>query len=71
YGTDEEMRLLAQDVIDNQQTEIDVMKNWIAALEAASSNEDDSSVDENIEHETTDNKNPDNSDNLDNRAKEQ
>jgi|26BtaG_2_1085354.scaffolds.fasta_scaffold05100_3 uncharacterized protein (DUF305 family) len=71
YGTDEEMRQLAQDVIDNQQTEIDVMKNWIAALEAASSNEDDSSVDENIEHETTDNKNPDNSDNLDNRAKEQ
>ncbi|MGP4848936.1 CopM family metallochaperone, partial [Marinobacter sp. 1Y8] len=40
YGTDEEMRQLAQDVIDNQQTEIDVMKNWIAALEAASSNED-------------------------------
>ena len=71
YGTDEEMRLLAQDVIDNQQTEIDVMKNWIAALEAASSNEDDSSVDESIEPETTDNKNPDNSDNLDNRAKEQ
>ncbi|MEN8625109.1 CopM family metallochaperone [Psychrobacter proteolyticus] len=68
YGTDEEMRQLAQDVIDNQQTEIDVMKNWIAALEAASSNEDDSSVDENIEPETTDNKNPDN---LDNRAKEQ
>jgi len=71
YGTDEEMRQLAQDVIDTQQTEIDVMRNWIAALEAASSNEDDSSVDENIEHETTDNKNPDNSDNLDNRAKEQ
>lgn len=71
YGTDEEMRQLAQDIIDTQQTEIDVMKNWIAALEAASSNEDDSSVDENIEHETTDNKNPDNSDNLDNRAKEQ
>jgi len=68
YGTDEEMRQLAQDVIDNQQTEIDVMKNWIAALEAASSNEDDSSVDENIEPKTTDNKNPDN---LDNRAKEQ
>ncbi|MGP4733033.1 MULTISPECIES: CopM family metallochaperone [unclassified Psychrobacter] len=68
YGTDEEMRQLAQDVIDNQQTEIDVMKNWIAALEAASSNEDDSSVDENIEPETTDNKN---SDNPDNRAKEQ
>ncbi|MGE6474771.1 CopM family metallochaperone [Psychrobacter sp. NPDC078631] len=59
YGTDEEMRQLAQDVIDTQQTEIDVMKNWIAALEAASSDEDDSSVDENIEAETADNKNPD------------
>jgi len=68
YGTDEEMRQLAQDIIDTQQTEIDVMKNWIAALEAASSNEDDSSVDENIDPETTDNKN---SDNPDNRAKEQ
>ncbi len=62
YGTDEEMRQLAQDVIDNQQTEIDVMKNWIAALEAASSSEDDSSVDENIEPETTDNKNLDSPD---------
>jgi len=71
YGTDEEMRQLAQDVIDTQQTEIDVMRNWIAALETASSEKDDSSVDENIEPETTDNKNPDNSDNLDNRAKEQ
>ncbi|WP_201547858.1 DUF305 domain-containing protein [Psychrobacter sp. Pi2-1] len=68
YGTDEEMRQLAQDVIDNQQTEIDMMRNWIAALEAANSDEDDSSVDENIEPETTDNKN---SDNPDNRAKEQ
>ena len=71
YGTDEEMRQLAQDIIDTQQTEIDMMKNWIAALEAASSNEDDSSVDENIDPKTTDNKNPDNPDNLDNRAKEQ
>ncbi|MGE6441227.1 CopM family metallochaperone [Psychrobacter sp. NPDC078409] len=68
YGTDEEMRQLAQDVIDNQQTEIDMMKNWIAALEAASSNDDDSSVDENIEPKTTDNKNLDSPDN---KAKEQ
>ncbi|MBI0426062.1 DUF305 domain-containing protein [Psychrobacter sp. NG27] len=30
YGTDEEMRVLAQNVIDTQQTEIDLMKNWIA-----------------------------------------
>lgn len=65
YGTDEEMRQLAQDVIDNQQTEIDMMKNWIAALETASSNEDDSSVNENIESETTDNQD------LDNKAKQQ
>ncbi|MGE6244755.1 CopM family metallochaperone [Psychrobacter proteolyticus] len=56
YGTDEEMRQLAQDVIDTQQTEIDVMRNWIAALEAASNDEDGSSVDENIESETTDSK---------------
>jgi len=68
YGTDEEMRQLAQDVIDNQQTEIDVMKNWIAALETASGNEDDSSVDENIESKTTVNKNLDSPDN---KAKEQ
>ncbi len=27
YGTDEEMRQLAQDIIDTQQTEIDMMKN--------------------------------------------
>ena len=67
YGTDEEMRQLAQDVIDNQQTEIDVIKNWIAALEAASSNEDDSSVNENIEPKTTVNKNLDSPDN---KAKE-
>ncbi|MEH6768796.1 CopM family metallochaperone, partial [Psychrobacter sp.] len=71
YGTDEEMRQLAQDIIDTQQTEIDVMKNWIAALEAASSEKDDSSVDENIEPEFTDDKNLDSPDNLDNRAKEQ
>ena len=68
YGTDAEMRQLAQDVIDNQQTEIDVMKNWIAALEAANSDDDDSSVDENIEPEITDNKNPDSPDN---KAKQQ
>lgn len=71
YGTDEEMRQLAQDIIDTQQTEIDVMKNWIAALEAASSEKNDSSVDENIEPEFTDDKNLDSPDNLDNRAKEQ
>lgn len=33
YGTDEEMRVLAQNVIDTQQTEIDLMKNWIATYQ--------------------------------------
>lgn len=32
YGTDEEMRQLAQNIIDNQQTEIELMQNWLAAL---------------------------------------
>lgn len=31
YGTDEEMRKLAQDIIDAQQPEIKIMQNWIAA----------------------------------------
>lgn len=31
YGTDKEMRKLAQDIIDAQQPEIEVMQNWIAA----------------------------------------
>lgn len=33
YGTDEEMRQLAQSIIDTQQVEIDLMQNWIAALQ--------------------------------------
>ncbi|WP_413500846.1 DUF305 domain-containing protein [Psychrobacter maritimus] len=31
YGTDEEMRKLAQDIIDAQQPEIALMQNWITA----------------------------------------
>ena len=31
YGTDEEMRKLAQDIIDAQQSEIELMQSWIAA----------------------------------------
>ena len=34
YGTDEEMRQLAQAIIDTQQAEIELMQNWLAALEA-------------------------------------
>ncbi|ERL55470.1 CopM family metallochaperone [Psychrobacter aquaticus] len=33
YGTDEEMRQLAQAIIDTQQTEIELMENWLTALE--------------------------------------
>jgi len=70
YGTDEEMRQLAQDVIDNQQIEIDMMKNWIAALEATSSDEDDSFIENDIENNVTDN-NATNDGNLENQAKKQ
>jgi len=34
YGTDEEMRKLAQEIIDAQQPEIELMQNWIAAYGA-------------------------------------
>lgn len=41
YGTDEEMRALAQQIIDAQQPEIELMQDWIAlnADEASSPNE--------------------------------
>jgi len=70
YGTDEEMRQLAQDVIDNQQIEIDMMKNWIAALEATSSDEDDSFIENDIENNVSDN-NVTNDENLESQTKEQ
>ena len=31
YGTDEAMRKLAQDIIDSQQVEIDIMNKWLAS----------------------------------------
>jgi len=65
YGTDEEMRQLAQDVIDTQQVEIDMMRNWIAALEATNNNEDDSSVANDIENDST------SDEDLETQAKEQ
>jgi len=34
YGTDEEMRKLAQDIIDAQQPEIELMQSWVAANKA-------------------------------------
>lgn len=47
YGTDEEMRALAQSIINTQQGEIQLMQNWIAALEA--SNADDNNTAENTD----------------------
>jgi uncharacterized protein (DUF305 family) len=41
YGTDEEMRQLAQNIIDTQQAEIELMQHWIAALEADKDTADD------------------------------
>ena len=38
YGTDEEMRKLAQDIIDAQQPEIALMQNWITAHKANKAN---------------------------------
>ena len=38
YGTDEEMRQLAQDIIDGQQTEIEHMQRWIADANASTDN---------------------------------
>jgi len=65
YGTDEEMRQLAQSIIDTQQAEIDIMQNWIAALQvlnsAKNSNTDvmdpesQSTENESLNSENTDN----------------
>lgn len=48
YGTDEEMRKLAQDIIDAQQPEIALMQNWITAHKAnkATVNDDAEAVTE-------------------------
>ncbi|MFK3867020.1 DUF305 domain-containing protein [Psychrobacter faecalis] len=55
YGTDEEMRKLAQDIIDAQQPEIELIQNWIAANkvpDTATINSDDTVInDEAIDKE--------------------
>ncbi len=64
YGTDEEMRQLAQTIIDTQQAEIDVMQNWIAALQVLTSTQ--TSIDimdpdsQSTENESSDSENTDN-----------
>ena len=47
YGTDKEMRVLAQEIIDAQQAEIDLMKNWIATHSTA-----DTLVDETVNQQS-------------------
>ncbi|MDN5621423.1 MAG: DUF305 domain-containing protein [Psychrobacter sp.] len=57
YGTDEEMRELAQHIIDTQQPEIELMQNWIAALEVTNTAEsDDTDADVVTSDDTTENK---------------
>ncbi|WP_298908157.1 DUF305 domain-containing protein [uncultured Psychrobacter sp.] len=51
YGTDEEMRKLAQDIIDAQQPEIALMQNWITAHKASQA-----TVNDNAEAVTEDEK---------------
>ena len=71
YGTDEEMRELAQHIIDTQQTEIELMQNWIAALEVTNTAEsDDTDADVVTSDDTTENKKAA-SDDLDTKTKEE
>lgn len=51
YGTDEEMRKLAQDIIDAQQSEIEIMQNWIATNKTDKLNNDDVSNDATVKNE--------------------
>lgn len=71
YGTDEEMRELAQHIIDTQQPEIELMQNWIAALEVTNTAEsDDTDADVVTSDDTTENKKSV-SDELDTKTKEE
>ena len=71
YGTDEEMRELAQHIIDTQQIEIELMQNWIAALEVTNTAEsDDTDADVIASDDTTENKKTA-SDDLDTKTKEE
>lgn len=52
YGTDEEMRQLAQNIIDTQQPEITLMQNWLSNVET-----DENSQDVNAENKNEGNEN--------------
>ncbi len=51
YGTNEEMRQLAQEIIDNQQPEITFMQNWLANNQADDSLSTDDSLDTDENHD--------------------
>lgn len=70
YGTDEEMRQLAQHIIDTQQVEIELMQNWIAALKATSDVENDNAEVDEPNGDTTANEKSASED-PDNKTKEQ
>jgi uncharacterized protein (DUF305 family) len=44
YGKDPQMRRLAQEIITDQQSEIELMQRWLKARESAQSKENDKSV---------------------------
>ena len=70
YGTDEEMRELAQHIIDTQQTEIELMQNWIAALEVTNTAESDDTDADVASDDTTENEKSVSED-LDTKTKEE
>lgn len=51
YGADEEMRQLAQEIIDTQQAEIRLMQKWIADFEAANNTNDELSENDPSNHD--------------------
>ena len=57
YGTDEEMRQLAQDVITTQQPEIELMQKWIADIEANESTNDELSENDDMSESIKSNEN--------------
>lgn len=61
YGTDEEMRQLAQDIIDTQQAEIERMEDWIEHFKAnkiADKGIEDGSIEDESDENEADNQSP-------------
>ena len=71
YGTDEEMRQLAQHIIDTQQPEIELMQNWIAALEVTNTAESDDTDADVVAYDDKTENEKSVSDDLDTKTKEE